>query len=77
MGHGAWGMGHGEESPMPYAQSQRAAIPLQTPGDGVSRRLSMRCNSKPKSFSQRAMPTAGYAYAKIFVAFNTCKHRIF
>ncbi len=32
---------HGKDSPMPYAQSRRATVPLQTPGDGVSRRLPM------------------------------------
>ncbi len=29
FGHGESGMGHGEESPMPYAPNRRAAIPLQ------------------------------------------------
>ncbi|MEH2383590.1 MAG: hypothetical protein V7K27_32660 [Nostoc sp.] len=38
MGHGAWGMG--KKLPMPClanAPSDGATIPLQTPGDGVSR----------------------------------------
>ncbi len=54
MGHGAWGSHcggrerlhiikwrHGKDSPMPYAPSRRATVPRKTPGDGVSRRLSM------------------------------------
>ncbi|MBE9038099.1 hypothetical protein [aff. Roholtiella sp. LEGE 12411] len=34
-------MGHGKEATnaLPYAQSGRVTIPLQTPGDGVFRRF--------------------------------------
>ncbi|MEH2158901.1 MAG: hypothetical protein V7K66_32365 [Nostoc sp.] len=51
MGNGEWGMGNGEwgmgkklpmpnaQCPMPNAPSDGATIPLQTPGDGVSRRF--------------------------------------
>jgi hypothetical protein len=39
MGHGEWGMGKKLPMPLPYAQSGGATIPLQTPGDGVSRRF--------------------------------------
>ncbi|WP_194004973.1 hypothetical protein [aff. Roholtiella sp. LEGE 12411] len=46
MGNGEWGMGKNlPMSPMPYAQTGGATIPLQTPGDGVSRRFQSLPNS--------------------------------
>ncbi|MEH1908510.1 MAG: hypothetical protein V7L05_26900 [Nostoc sp.] len=40
MGNGEWGRSYlFGPCPMPYAPSGGAAIPLQTPGDGVSRRF--------------------------------------
>ncbi len=43
----AWGIGHGAwertyQCPMPNAPSDGATIPLQTPGDGVSRRFQLK-----------------------------------
>ncbi len=42
MGNRAWGMGKSYQCPMPNDPSRRAAIPPQTPGDGVSRRLPIK-----------------------------------
>jgi hypothetical protein len=42
MGNRAWGMGKSYQCQVPNSPSRRAAICLQTPGDGVSCRLSIK-----------------------------------